>query len=1396
MASDPVEVWLRIPPLITQGLYEEAIEQLSEGLNDHPNDMNLLSSRAGAYLHQGQALLALQDARTMLVTSPIDKRGMYAMEQAMALLSDVESGVSGARAKGDSGLGLPHREREIHDPSTGSELTLGGERADVTEERVAERERETHPYMKRSHYPHPDPRLFLSLAGEGEDFSDTTLSLTQSATERETETNGEVIVSEPDAVETTERKVSLPPLQALTEDGDTGLETGSAERERETELAERERETPTRCPDGALCSDLSVSHRESAIHPARSVSSDPFAHALSGCEGVPPTDGACVCAHGSACPLLRQHLAATESATDTDTPLPPALSAHLESYIHLPRPVCTLGPLCPLLLPDPDCDTLETHLWEHSHDGILDVRPRCKDGLACAARAEVSHVSAFCHPPVQMPLSRYQSHNIDYRANLAFVREQVPRHGNAEIQGLIESLLPTHRLSPEKLELVLATGYFLSLKSLNRVWDPVFLSELAATHPIVMTFLPEHQNIVSEYLAAVTLLSAARNYGEVRDEYFLRERLAKRAASSLLDHAVIEELEEVCARIVAAANRITSFDTGFIGFHLDKVAGTDNTLFAILGPNSGRHYGEVTITFRPSTLHHPDTYVHFTAATRYISSSRPNLPGRPHITLPGIGSRRAPFDQARIEYYHRSRLSLAEPGTSEVLADDLVSLLGDREHAPSLESARRALETLDSHSVIEAHLPPTLGLGHIQGIQMSEDAYRQISSAGRALLQALPRGTVTIMPRMSWSTPFLTLPPGQQCRLGYDISLSRTPVRIPSRLNLDTAEDTPTYVHFSCYGECLMEVTGDVPSAGVTVCLRSGSVRVLPCSLAEAREGEIRAPSECTLPSVDALRFRSYIVCLSKYGLRVARSDSFATVAEPITFRTESWMSHPPSQVSFASLKGAATVKGCVIGDSPAIGEAPVTALEGVNTDIPNAAPVTIPRHRRVPPVMRVPVRGGRFHAEVETHRLEEFVARNADKEAEGTSNRSVVGTSILFTAVDVGGEGVGLTSAIMLSHTEMLCCPIPHEPLSLASLAPRAVNVADGEEEGVVRCQADLATWECLREGGHVEQTPYFCSTPLTQHTLCGHRLYSLYVHQRTQFAFCEVDTGEWQDIPWTGPLLKKATGRYPEFEQHLTSVGDTLLLVGSPTPSVESVDLLTDSADATPTAMSLTCHMYDTDAGVWEEPATLALSSMCVSEYTTWHHSSVVVGGTLHVFVWTDRSFSRSGMPFDTLWERYDPERQEAAEHEPVPPTQTEAPTSWRLPVIHLTYTPGLAPRAEELSLPPGVSIPRRDTSAFVHGTRVLFSDDKDMATVFDTVSGEWARVKTDLGAGRRVGSVVTQRPDGVVLSPHRSSGISMGTEPYSETFHIVAGELDARDAFPHPELRWAEGIDKIGG
>lgn len=176
-----------------------------------------------------------------------------------------------------------------------------------------------------------------------------------------------------------------------------------------------------------------------------------------------------------------------------------------------------------------------------------------------------------------------------------------------------------------------------------------------------------------------------------------------------------------------------------VNFGVDKELGTDNTTFAVLGPNMGNYgRGEVSIVFHPSILQHPDTFLTPVAAMGYHQGwyvRNRNL----RIDRPWAGEARNWASGGR-EDYENNKFQTTTPNWDAACAMEWIARVvcnnaestgdvGERAHSKtfrtvSLDDVHKLWHESDPHTAVEAHLPGLIPLAYIEAIYIRKGPSR------------------------------------------------------------------------------------------------------------------------------------------------------------------------------------------------------------------------------------------------------------------------------------------------------------------------------------------------------------------------------------------------------------------------------------------------------------------------------------------------------------------------------------------------------------------------------------------------------------------------------------------------------------------------------------------------
>ena len=220
-------------------------------------------------------------------------------------------------------------------------------------------------------------------------------------------------------------------------------------------------------------------------------------------------------------------------------------------------------------------------------------------------------------------------------------------------------------------------------------------------------------------------------------------RVAMEVEESLFNYSnqylgdVLPRLQEL---VDGHVHRFTHIVRTGIHYKPDELLGTNERVFSIFGPHVEFGYGRVLISFKREILFHPDFDVTPCAGTSILSGNSSN-------TLFWLPSTHDPQDRVRI--FHDAKTSGAVQGWRTMLAAQLA--LGSVQDTfnqkwfkflrTSPNKNRHDLRNvttdeiikfmigIDSHALLEAHLPPLVPLSMIHRVYMVQDDFKKFTAA-------------------------------------------------------------------------------------------------------------------------------------------------------------------------------------------------------------------------------------------------------------------------------------------------------------------------------------------------------------------------------------------------------------------------------------------------------------------------------------------------------------------------------------------------------------------------------------------------------------------------------------------------------------------------------------------
>ena len=198
--------------------------------------------------------------------------------------------------------------------------------------------------------------------------------------------------------------------------------------------------------------------------------------------------------------------------------------------------------------------------------------------------------------------------------------------------------------------------------------------------------------------------------------------------SNIINRQALDEMKRKAIEIAQASWQLKSKKTGF-GHPPDVDLGTVHNVFSILGPNLGKHYGDIYIIFNREILHHPDSNFSIQAATSYHS-------GRVFKWRPWFDKDPGTSNE-RVKLFHSSKLHASVPGYEYAAALEIIAFAGLKEKTMDVNLTKifDRWKKSDSHKAIEAHVPKLIPLDYIDHIYMAQETYNSYDRNTQQLIQ-------------------------------------------------------------------------------------------------------------------------------------------------------------------------------------------------------------------------------------------------------------------------------------------------------------------------------------------------------------------------------------------------------------------------------------------------------------------------------------------------------------------------------------------------------------------------------------------------------------------------------------------------------------------------------------
>jgi len=235
--------------------------------------------------------------------------------------------------------------------------------------------------------------------------------------------------------------------------------------------------------------------------------------------------------------------------------------------------------------------------------------------------------------------------------------------------------------------------------------------------------------------AAVEAEKALDDAEQKRNESEVQQQISIFQASY---HSITTETIVTCA--IGITQAVFHIKKHAIDYDIDKIIGTDKTIFAIYGPNPGKAYGNIHVILKNAIKWHPNFYVTPHAATNFYDRNRHR---KAKISRPwgeDCGPEEWKAGPGK-ENFHQSKFHPIAPDTFYALALDLIARVGGKKNSDwsdvTLEDVKEWWETEDSHRVIEAHLPYQVPLSYVECIVLDKTTWKSFTPEQKLLTRKI-----------------------------------------------------------------------------------------------------------------------------------------------------------------------------------------------------------------------------------------------------------------------------------------------------------------------------------------------------------------------------------------------------------------------------------------------------------------------------------------------------------------------------------------------------------------------------------------------------------------------------------------------------------------------------------
>lgn len=445
----------------------------------------------------------------------------------------------------------------------------------------------------------------------------------------------------------------------------------------------------------------------------------------------------------------------------------------------------TLEPIIPRCF-KPICDLMydEDHLDCYLHSDVGSPRTPCPNDLKCTKRGHADHVKTYSHswirnrglvistpfsldsflPSPGTPDSPILP-RIPYYYNCGKLMKQITEFCKSNNQHFIDyttnttvpaiedwlsRLLPIHRMNKDAFFSVIDTGGLMSLHQLRTI-DADAILPLVVSKPSIEQQMDVHgTEMIKGYIKTLIQWAIVKiqQENQQRDPSIQQQQGPIPIPIQQIKKEYEEKKEEVKSipsvtlkqikhDVISMTRAALSVPRVGLDFEVDKILGTHKTIFTVYGPNKGNCYGHIHVIMKESIKWHPNFYILPHAATLFYDQERIQTANTTRPWADKFSPEEWKPERRGAKNFHESKFHPVAPDTWKVIAMDLIIRVAHikkiKLNDVTFDMVQEWWKTVDSHQVLEAHLPSQVPLSYIEGVVMSTRIWESFSKEQQIL---------------------------------------------------------------------------------------------------------------------------------------------------------------------------------------------------------------------------------------------------------------------------------------------------------------------------------------------------------------------------------------------------------------------------------------------------------------------------------------------------------------------------------------------------------------------------------------------------------------------------------------------------------------------------------------